>query len=141
MTLVALESTCTLPNYHGTCENGSVLETLKAIGLFKETMSRFHVNFARVFLLVCLCIFVWFSVRGYWKSCRSHKDGTDAEAAVGFLGFFGFVLFVTISKHPPAISSCLAASVPCLTSRTISSGQIMGARQSVRLSGFRASGF
>ena len=86
--------------------------------------------------------FFWFSVRGYWKKCRSHKHGTNAEAAVVFLGmFFGFVLFVAISKHPPTISSYLAVSIPCLTSRTNSSGQIMGARQSVGLSGFAASGF
>ena len=55
--------------------------------------------------------------------------------------FIGFVLFVAISKHPPTISSCLAASIPCLASRTTMSGQIMGARQSVGLSGFRAPGF
>ena len=31
--------------------------------------------------------------------------------------FFCFVLFVAISKHPPTISSCLAASNLCLASR------------------------
>ena len=55
--------------------------------------------------------------------------------------FFGFVLFVAISKHPPTMFSCLAASNLCLASRTTSSGQIMGARQSaglLGLQGFRA---
>ena len=63
-----------------------------------------------------------------------------------FLGFFlvflfGFVLFLAIWKHPSTICGHVAASRRRLASRTTISGQIMGARQSLGLSGFRASGF
>ena len=76
------------------------------------------------------------------KTAGVTRIGLMSKLQSGVLGIlFGFVPFVAISKHPPTISSCLAASVPCLASRTTISGQIMGARQSVGLSGLRVSWF
>ena len=73
------------------------------------------------------------------KSAGVTRIGQMPKLQSVFLGiFFGFVLFVAISKHPLTISSCLAASIPCLASRTTISVQIMGAGQSVGLQVFRA---
>ena len=58
-----------------------------------------------------------------------------------FCFFVFFVLFLAIWKHPPTICCHLAAARRCVASRTTVSGQIMGARQSLALSDFRASGF
>ena len=61
-----------------------------------------------------------------------------------FFWYFFLVLccFRQFCKHHPTICGHLAASRRRLASRTTTSGQIMGARQSyLGLSGFRASGF
>ena len=50
--------------------------------------------FLGISFVVFLCFF-WCSVPGYWKKCRGHKDGTNAEAAVGF--FFGYMFLVLCS--------------------------------------------
>ena len=79
---------------------------------------------------------------------RERERGGERELGffLVFFGFFfgiflGFVLFLAIWKHPSTICGHLAASRRRLASRTTISGQIMGARQSLGLSGFRASGF
>ena len=37
-------------------------------------------------------VFVWFYVRGCCKNCKSHKDETNAEAAIGLFWVFFWVL-------------------------------------------------
>ena len=46
-------------------------------------------GFFGVFVLV---LFFWFCVRGCCKNCKSHKDETNAEAAIGLFGVFFLVL-------------------------------------------------
>ena len=51
---------------------------------------RVQVFFGYLFWL--FLVFVWFYVRGCCKNCKSHKDETNAEAAIGLFWVFFWVL-------------------------------------------------
>ena len=52
--------------------------------------SRVQVVFG--YFLVCLGYFFGFYVRGCCKNCKSHKDETNADAAIGLFWVFFLVL-------------------------------------------------
>ena len=41
-------------------------------------------------------VFFWFYVRGCCKNCKSHKDETNTEAAIGL---FGYLLGLAVMGH------------------------------------------
>ena len=122
--------------YIYTYEHRSIYTFMYAISVYIHI----YIYRGQVFLEYFFCFFWCICSGNIGKSAGVTKMGLMAQLQT----FFLVVLFVLcclwqFRKNPPTTSSCLAASLPWLASRTTISGQIMGARQSVGLSGFRAS--